>query len=450
MSNTTAIILAAGKGSRMGSKKPKTLHQIGGKTMLDHVVLAAKHCCQEIIVVYGYGGDQVQEALAGSGCLFTEQKKLRGTGDAVRLAMPMVSSENVLILYGDVPLITAQTLDNLCLSLTDASLSLLTMNLDNPFGYGRIVRNFANNPMKIIEEHDANNEQKLITEVNTGILSAKHNNLQKWLDQLTDNNNQKEFYLTDIVEHAFADNEHIDTHLCSNNDEVRGVNDLQQLAQLERIYQKKIALAFLNKGVVFKDPDRVDFRGDVEIAAETTVDVNVIFAGTIKIGANCVIESGCVIKDSQIDDKVHIKANSLIDGATIEKYCTIGPFARIRPESKLAQNVSIGNFVEVKKSTLSEHTKVNHLSYVGDAIIGKNVNIGAGTITCNYDGKRKHKTIIGEGVFIGSGTELIAPIEIGSNAFVGAGSTLSKNVPSDLLSLTRSAQKNLKKRQSQD
>ncbi len=450
MSNTTAIILAAGKGSRMGSKKPKTLHQIGGKTMLDHVVLAAKHCCQEIIVVYGYGGDQVQEALAGSGCFFTEQKQLRGTGDAVRLAMPMVSSENVLILYGDVPLITAQTLDNLCLSLTETSLSLLSMNLDNPYGYGRIVRNFANNPMKIIEERDANDEQKLITEVNTGILSAKREKLQKWLDQLTDNNNQKEFYLTDIVEHAFDDNEHIVTHLCSNNDEVRGVNNLQQLAQLERIYQKKITLGFLNHGVIFKDPDRVDFRGDIEIAAETTVDVNVIFEGTVKIGSNCVIESGCVIKDSQIDDKVHIKANSLIDGASIEKNCIIGPFARIRPETKLAQNVSIGNFVEVKKSTLSEHTKVNHLSYIGDATIGKNVNIGAGTITCNYDGKRKHQTIIGEGVFIGSGTELIAPIEIGSNAFVGAGSTLSKNVPSDLLSLTRSAQKNLKKRQSQD
>jgi len=337
-----------------------------------------------------------------------------------------------------VPLLKPATIQTLLQSVNEATLALLTVVLDNPSGYGRIIRDSDRKVIKIVEQKDAVPEELEITEGNTGILACNGGHLKQWLSQLSNNNAQNEYYLTDIIEMAVTDGIKVVTTFASNQDEVLGVNDRKQLAHLERVYQLELAEQLMINGVSLSDPSRIDIRGDfAELGKDINIDINVIFEGANKIGSNVKIGANCIIKNSSIADFVEILPNSLIEDAIIGSYCRIGPFARIRPETELADHVHIGNFVEIKKSNIASGSKINHLSYVGDSDVGSNVNIGAGTITCNYDGANKFKTIIGDGAFIGSDTQLVAPVKIGKNATIGAGSTITKDAPDEQLTLSR-------------
>ncbi len=437
------IILAAGQGKRMRSSVPKVLHKIGGKALLAHVHdLAMQLGDNSVNVIYGHGGDQVRTTLGELKTEWTEQKEQLGTGHAVMQVSNWIdNASTVLILYGDVPLLKLETVTKLIAYADKGGMGLLTVSLDDPTGYGRIERNANGDVTSIVEEKDANLEQREIREVNTGILAVNGNRLLGWLNQLTNQNAQGEYYLTDIIALAVADSVTIETTQPADQNEVLGINNRLQLAQLERVYQMRQALTLMESGITLLDPSRFDLRGEiVSHGQDVEIDVNVLIEGQVKLGERVKIGPNVIIKDSHIGDDVEIFANSLIDRANIGAGSHIGPFARIRPESTLGEYVHIGNFVEIKKTTVGNSTKINHLSYIGDSIIGSNVNVGAGTITCNYDGANKHLTIIEDGAFIGSDTQLVAPVKIGRNATIGAGSTITKNAPDGQLTLSRSKQ----------
>ncbi len=437
------IILAAGQGTRMKSARPKILHKIADRPLLQHVYDMSKQLLDNSIsIIYGHGAEQVLDELKQLDVNWVEQKQQKGTGHAVQQAVDFISDEDtVLILYGDVPLLKLTTVEKLINLVDDKTLALLTVILEDPMGYGRIIRDANHQVKKIVEEKDATAEQKLVTEGNTGILAVKGKPLKKWLNNLQNSNAQGEYYLTDIIEMAVEDNFRIATESTEDVDEVLGVNNKQQLSHLERVYQMEKANQLMLDGVTLKDPMRFDLRGEIlSIGKDVEMDVNIILEGNINIGENVNIGANCIIKNATIGDNVEILPNSIIENAIIGASSRIGPFARIRPDTELAENVHIGNFVEIKKTTVASGSKINHLSYVGDASVGSQVNIGAGTITCNYDGVNKFQTIIEDGAFIGSDSQLVAPVTVRKNATIAAGSTITKEAPEDRLTLARSRQ----------
>ncbi len=442
----TTIILAAGKGTRMCSDLPKVLHKIANRPLLRHVYDMSYQLNNNAIkIVYGHGANLVRKVLADIDVSWVEQKQQLGTGHAVQQVSDQISdSDIVLILYGDVPLLKLATVKGLLANVSDKTLALLTVKLKNPTGYGRIVRDSSGKVTKIVEEKDASITEKEIVEGNTGIMAVEGNKLKKWLNQLSNDNAQGEYYLTDIIEMAVADQITIITTQPESVDEVLGVNNRIQLSHLERVYQQEQAIMLMERGVTLMDPARFDLRGTiVELGIDIVCDVNVIIEGENSIGNNVIIGANTHIKNSSIGDNVEILANCIIENSVVGKGSKIGPYARLRPETVLAENVHIGNFVELKKSTVASFSKINHLSYIGDATVGAQVNIGAGTITCNYDGVNKFRTIIEDGAFIGSDTQLIAPVTVGKNATIGAGSTITRDSPENQLTLSRAKQMTL-------
>lgn len=443
--NLTAVILAAGKGTRMKSNLPKVLHQIGHKPMVKHVIDAASTLgSQNLHLIYGHGGDQLKAALSAENANWVIQAEQLGTGHAVQQVVPHLGDDElVLILYGDVPLIKSSTLQRLIDGTPADGIGLLTVVLDNPTGYGRIVRNEAEQVVAIVEHKDASDEQKQICEINTGILAAPSKLLKDWLSRLSNDNAQGEYYLTDIIGMAADEGRLVNAVHPDSEAEVEGVNNRMQQATLERVYQQDIAQALMVQGVSLRDPARLDVRGSLTVGKDVVLDVNVIIEGDVTLADGVQIEANCIIKDSQIGAGTLVKANSIIEGALVGENAFIGPFARIRPETQLADDVHIGNFVEVKKSTIGQGSKANHLTYIGDAEIGSGSNIGAGTITCNYDGANKSKTTIGDNVFIGSNTALVAPVSVANQATVGAGAVVTKDVEVGELAVARAKQRNV-------
>ncbi len=439
----TTIILAAGKGTRMCSQLPKVLHQIANRPLLKHVYdMSSQLENNNIKIVYGHGADLVRDTLKDIDVSWIEQKQQLGTGHAVQQTCDQFAdSDTVLILYGDVPLLKLSTVKELINNVNSQSIALLTVNLEDATGYGRIVRNPLGQVTKIVEQKDATAAEQLIKEGNTGIMAVQGQQLKKWLGQLGNNNAQGEYYLTDVIEMAVADGIAVITSQPISVDEVLGVNNRIQLSHLERVYQTEQADFLMEQGVTLMDPARFDLRGTIEsLGTDIIIDVNVILEGKNSIGSNVRIGANTYINNSIIADNVDILANCIIDNAVIGQGSKIGPFARLRPESVLAEQVHIGNFVEIKKTTIASASKINHLSYIGDATVGSRVNIGAGTITCNYDGVNKFSTIIEDGAFIGSDSQLIAPVTIGKNATIGAGSTITKDSPENQLTLSRAKQ----------
>ncbi|WP_372994381.1 bifunctional UDP-N-acetylglucosamine diphosphorylase/glucosamine-1-phosphate N-acetyltransferase GlmU [Marinobacter sp.] len=445
MSPLHVVILAAGQGSRMKSALPKVLHPIAGRPMLHHVIATAKQLgAKKIHTVIGHGADKVREATDEASVNWVTQSEQLGTGHAVAQALPDLPADaRVLVLYGDVPLTRHETLESLVGTLDDNTLGLLTVTMDNPQGYGRIVRNAEGDVQSIVEQKDASTEQQTIREVNTGILAVSAKHLKSWLPTLSNSNAQGEYYLTDIIAMAVAQGLRVSVSQPENPYEVQGVNNRLQLAELERWFQRQQADRLMTEGATLADPARVDVRGDLSIGNDLWIDVNVVFEGKVSLGSNVSIGPGCVIKDASIADGTEIKANSVIESATIGANAQIGPFARIRPGTELAANTKVGNFVETKKAIVGEGSKINHLSYVGDATLGRNVNVGAGTITCNYDGVNKYRTVIGDGVFVGSNTSLVAPVTIEAEATIGAGSTITRDVAENELAVARGRQRNI-------
>ncbi|ASD68796.1 bifunctional UDP-N-acetylglucosamine diphosphorylase/glucosamine-1-phosphate N-acetyltransferase GlmU [Pseudoalteromonas piscicida] len=438
------IILAAGKGTRMRSKLPKVLHPIAGKPMVQHVIdNAVSLGAQSTNLVFGHGAQQLKTALAHNEVNWVHQAEQLGTGHAVAVAKEHIGDDDkVLILYGDVPLTKLSTLQRLLDVTPDNGLAVLTVDLANPTGYGRMLRENGK-LVGIVEQKDASAEQLAITEINTGIMAANGGLLKKWLGQLSNNNAQGEYYLTDIVAMAHSEGIEITSAQPDDEMEVEGANNRVQLAALERAYQAWQAEALMINGASLADPARIDVRGQVTTGQDVLIDVNVVFEGNVEIGDDVVIGPNCVLKNCKIGNGVVIKANTLIEDALVADKCTLGPFARLRPGAIMEEDSHIGNFVEMKKSRLGKGSKANHLTYLGDAEIGEKVNIGAGTITCNYDGVNKSKTIIGDNAFIGSNSSLVAPVEIGSTATIGAGSVITSSVKDEQLAVARGKQRNL-------
>jgi bifunctional UDP-N-acetylglucosamine pyrophosphorylase/glucosamine-1-phosphate N-acetyltransferase len=435
------IVLAAGEGKRMKSAKPKVLMPLAGRPMLSHVLDTARALQPaRIHVVYGHLGDQVRAALTDLGDVtWVHQPEQRGTGHAVKLAMPNVPEDaRVLVLYGDVPLIRGDTLNKL-LAL-ESPLAALVTQLENPYGYGRVVRDGIGRVRAIVEEKDCTPEQRTITWVNSGILAADARRLRVWINNLTDANAQREYYLTDVFAQANDEGEPAEASLCINPQEVFGANDPWQLAALERLYQRLRATSLSAAGVRFADPVRFDIRGDVRVGRDVEIDIDVILEGLVELGDDVHIGPYCRVRNSTLAAGTVVHSHCNLDGVVTHGPCDIGPFARLRPGTELAAGVHIGNFVETKKAHLGENSKASHLSYLGDAEIGAGVNIGAGTITCNYDGANKHQTTIEDGVFIGSNTALIAPVKLGKDSTIGAGSVISKEAPAGELTIARARQ----------
>ena len=439
------VILAAGQGKRMHSALPKVLHRLAGKPLVRHVIDTARALNPAtIVVVYGHGGEAVREAMAGPGIAFAKQEPQLGTGHAVMQAVPLLgAAETTLILYGDVPLTSIEALKALVGAASKGTgqggMAILTVELDDPTGYGRMVRENGG-ITRIVEHRDATEAERAIREINSGIMAVPTARLKDWLAQLSNTNSQGEYYLTDIVPMALAEGVAIASATAPHAWEVLGVNSKAQLAALERIHQRNLADALLEAGVTLADPARIDIRGMLSCGLDVSIDVNCVFEGDVVLGNDIVIGPHCVLKNVRVRAGTRIEAFCHLEDAEVGAHCRIGPYARLRPGAQLDEHVHIGNFVEVKKSTIGAGSKANHLAYVGDSEVGKNVNIGAGTITCNYDGINKSKTIIGDGAFIGSDSTLVAPVTIGAGAYIGAGSTITKAAPADKLTLTRAKQ----------
>lgn len=439
------IILAAGKGKRMRTDLPKVLHMLAGSTLLERVVQTAESLNpQTIYVVYGNGGHRVRSEMAHLNVEWVEQTHALGTGHAVLQALPHIQPDDqILILYGDVPLISKNTLQSLLENTPSNTLGLIVTELDNPTGFGRIIRHETGHITAIVEQKDATPEQTNIREINTGIMTTSGARLQTWLPQLQSHNAQNEYYLTDIVAMAVADGCSVSAILANSCEEVRGINNLVELAQLERIFQYQKAQALMYQGVTLLDPHRLDVRGDLTVADNVVIDINVIFEGTVSIGACSNIGPNTILRDVKVGANVRIESNCVIEGAILDDDCTIGPFARIRPGTRIGRHARVGNFVEIKNTQLGEGSKAPHLSYLGDAVIGCNVNMGAGTVTVNYDGTNKHQTIIEDGAFIGCDSQLIAPVKIGEGAYIAAGSTITVNAPPHQLTIARAKQRSI-------
>ncbi len=436
------LILAAGEGTRMRSRQPKVLHRLAGKPLLRHVIETARSITPDAItIVYGHGGEAVREKLDAPDLDWVEQRERLGTGHAVMQAVPKLRQvDQVLILYGDVPLISGSTLVSLLAALNNTDLALLSVDLPDPNGYGRIVRDRDDRVVRIVEQKDANERELEISEINTGIMAVSRERLLSWLDRIENNNAQKEYYLTDIIALAVAEGVNIRVVHPVCEEEVMGINDRMQLVYLERYYQSQLANELMRSGVTLSDPARIDIRGRLKTGLDVFLDFNTLFKGEVVLADGVKVGPNVIIKNSTIGENTEILANSVIEGAVIGADCRIGPFARIRPETELADTVHVGNFVEIKKSRVATKSKINHLSYVGDSSVGSEVNIGAGTITCNYDGANKHRTVIGDRVFIGSDTQLVAPVTVADGATIGAGSTITRDTPAETLTLSRAKQ----------
>ncbi|SFU88995.1 bifunctional UDP-N-acetylglucosamine diphosphorylase/glucosamine-1-phosphate N-acetyltransferase GlmU [Xenorhabdus koppenhoeferi] len=441
----SVVVLAAGKGTRMYSDLPKVLHLLAGKPMVQHVIDTAMELgTQNVHLVYGHGGDLMKHTLSNQNLNWVLQAEQLGTGHAMQQAAPhFADDEDILILYGDVPLIAKDTLERLIMAKPEGGIGLLTAILDNPTGYGRIIR--ANGEVtSIIEQKDATEEQRKINEINTGILVANGGDLKRWLAKLKNNNAQGEYYLTDVIALAHKEGRQIKAVHPSRLSEMEGVNNRLQLSALERIYQSEQAEKLLLAGVMLLDPARFDLRGTLEHGRDVVIDTNVIIEGHVTLGNHVHIGSGCILKNCIIGDGAVINPYTMIEDSELSTECTVGPFARLRPGTKLAEKVHVGNFVEMKKASLGKGSKAGHLTYLGDSEIGNNVNIGAGTITCNYDGANKFKTIIGDDVFVGSDTQLVAPVTIAKGATIGAGTTVTKDIAENELALSRVKQTHIK------
>ena len=433
------VILAAGKGTRMHSDLPKVLHPLAGKPLLEHVLDTARALKPaKLCVVYGYGGDALPQAIQGDDIAWALQAEQLGTGHALQQAMPHLDTNGVtLVLYGDVPLTRQDTLQRLLGHAGSDGMAVLTVALSDPTGYGRIVRDNAGRVTRIVEQKDASDVEKKINEVNTGIIAAPTEKLVRWLAQLSNNNAQGEYYLTDTIAMAVAQGVPVATAHPHHEWEVLGVNSKLQLAELERTYQHNYASTLAGLGVTIMDPARLDVRGALSCGRDVVIDVNCVFEGQVTLGDNVAIGANCVLKNVTVATGTRIQPFTHIEEAQIGADCRIGPFSRIRPGTALASDAHIGNFVEIKNSQIGAGSKVNHLSYVGDATVGNKVNIGAGTITCNYDGANKYRTVIEDEVFIGSATQLVAPVTVGKGATIGAGSTITRDAPAGELTISR-------------
>ena len=436
------VILAAGQGKRMKSDLPKVLQPLAGRPILSHVIDCARALdAGAIHVVYGHGGEQVRAMLVGQSVNCVLQAEQLGTGHAVQQAMPAIPDDDlVLVLYGDVPLIRRETLEQLIARAGAKSIALLSVVLEDPAGYGRVVRDTAGNVVRIVEQKDANRKELAIREVNTGLMAVPGRHLRRWLGALRNDNAQGEYYLTDVVVAAVKEGLKVNAVIAPTVSEVLGINDKIQLAEVEAAHRRERANELMRAGVTVADPARLDVRGKVAAGADVYLDINVVLVGNVKLGNRVKIGPNCYIRDAEIGDDTEVFPNCVIDTASVGPGCRIGPFARLRPETQLQRDVHIGNFVEVKKTSIGAGSKANHLTYLGDAIIGEKVNVGAGTVTCNYDGANKSSTVIGDGAFIGSGSMLVAPVQVGANATIGAGSTVSKDVPADKLTVARARQ----------
>jgi bifunctional UDP-N-acetylglucosamine pyrophosphorylase/glucosamine-1-phosphate N-acetyltransferase len=436
------IILAAGKGTRMYSDKPKVLHEVAGKPMLEHVLETCHELgADKLHVVYGFAGDLLRERISDGKINWVLQEEQKGTGHAIDVAMPHVSDEStVLVLYGDVPLISSRSLRALLETAGSNAVGLMTAYLDDAGAYGRIIRDDNKNFRAIIEYQDADPDQRLINEINTGFLCAPAARLRQWVESIESDNAQGEYYLTDIFAMAVAEGVAVETCEPIDHEEILGINNRLDLASVERAYQHRRVRELMERGLSVADPSRVDIRGALRHGRDCHVDINVIFEGEVALGDRVRIGPNCVLKNVRIEDDVEIKSNCVIEESRIGELAIVGPFSRIRPQSEIAAFAHIGNFVEIKKSTIGNGSKVNHLSYIGDSEIGKDVNVGAGVITCNYDGANKHQTVIGDNAFIGSDCQLVAPVEVGEGATIGAGSTIVEDAPAGELTLSRSKQ----------
>lgn len=438
---TTVIILAAGKGTRMRSRLPKVLQPLAGRPLLGHVIQTAKQLhAQNIITIYGHGGEHVQQQFQQENIQWVEQAEQLGTGHAVQMTLPVLPQEGMsLILYGDVPLVRQETLDQLLAVSSATGIGMITLNVDNPTGYGRIIRD--NDKIQAIVEHkDATEQQRQIQEINTGIYCVSNQKLHAWLPKLSNNNAQGEYYLTDIVAMAVADGLEIASIQPELAYEVEGVNDRLQLAALEREFQLQQAKSLMQQGLTLSDPARFDVRGTLKIGQDVKIDINVIIEGDCELGDFVEIGAGCVLKNTRIAAGTKVQPYSVFENAVVGENTLIGPFARLRPGAELANDVHIGNFVEVKNTRIGVGSKANHFTYLGDAEVGAGSNIGAGTITCNYDGANKFKTVIGDAAFIGSNSSLVAPVHIGNGATVGAGSVITRDVSDNALAFERAQQ----------
>lgn len=438
------VVLAAGKGTRMRSDLPKVLHPLAGRPLVAHVLEAASALSPSVTcVVYGHGGEAVPAALTGRGLVFALQEPQRGTGHALMQALPHIDAAGVtLVLYGDVPLVRPQSLAPLVEAARGGALAILTATLDKPHGYGRIVRE-GGAVRRIVEQKDASAAELAIAEINTGIMAIPAGRLASWLGRIGDANAQKEYYLTDIVALAVADGVAVQGLDLAGPEEVAGVNSPRQLAELERAFQLQEAGRLMDAGVRLADPARIDVRGRLAVGHDVSIDVGCVFEGDVTLGDGVSVGPNCVIRDSRVGPGARIEAMSWMDQATVGASSVVGPYARLRPGTELAAGAHVGNFVELKNSQVGEGSKINHLSYVGDATVGARVNIGAGTITCNYDGANKYRTTIGDDAFIGSDTQLVAPVKVGAGATIGAGSTITRDAPPDQLTLSRNKQYSL-------
>ncbi len=439
------VILAAGQGTRMRSDLPKVLQTLAGRPLLGHVIACSEALgAHDICVVYGHGGEAVRAAFPGDGLRWALQAEQLGTGHAMQQAMPGAPDGNrVLVLFGDVPLLRPGTLRALLDDTPADDVAVLTVDMQDPRGYGRVIRD-GSGVRRIVEEKDADEAEKAVAEINTGVMACPANRLKRWLDNLGNDNAQGEYYLTDVIAMAVADGVTVHGVKAGSEVEVMGINDKKQLAEAERALQARLVDELMAQGVGFADPARVDIRGTLTCGRDVFIDVNAVFEGDVELGDGTTIESNNLVRDSKLGPGTLLHSNCHLEGASTGRDCEIGPFARLRPGAVLANNVKVGNFVEIKKSTIADGSKVNHLTYIGDTEIGTRVNVGAGTITCNYDGANKYRTVIGDGAFIGSGVELVAPVRVGKGATIGAGSTITKEAPDDQLTLERARQLTVK------